>query len=263
MSSRWGALGAMLIVLALVSPACAGATSAVRLTARFDEGAVLGGTSAINAELHIDSARLPSQLTRVRVLYPNGLGLFTSGLGIATCTLAPNVFRAVLVSGPLHGGCPANAVLGYGTVHAEVRLLSGQVVPESATITVLAGPLKPDGLGLVAFVDGQHPFGARLALAGTVSPSRGRFGGTLSVRVPPIPSIADLATVAVTDMHLAIGSRRIVYYRHAGQQRIPYHPAGIGLPTNCPGHGFRFRTQLDFLDGSHARADAIVSCRMF
>lgn len=214
----------------------------------------------MNAAFRVDTRRLPSPVTSVRVWYPRGIGLVTSGLGLASCVRPPEEFVQVLVDRSVTRLCPSNAVLAYGTAHAEVRLLSGQVIPEFATMTVLSGAIGPLGLGLVAYVEGQTPFGARLVYGGEVGAGAGQFGGTLTVRVPAIPSIADLATVAMTDMRLSIGSRRIVYYRHPGRKRGAYHPEGVALPARCPKHGFRFRAVVRFQDGGHARAETVVPC---
>jgi hypothetical protein len=263
---RLGAAGAALAALvALVGtwPAPASAAPAIRLTAGFAAGARLGAGTEMHAELRIDPRRLHAQLTGVRVLYPKGLGLVASGLGLASCTRPASDFQQVLIRGPKLGGCPPNAVLGYGTVEAQVRLLDGQIIPEYATATVLSGPFKQGVLGLVVFVDGQHPFGAKLAYAGELSGATGPFGGAIVVRMPEIPSIADLATLALTDMRLSIGSRRITYYKQVRGRSVPYHPDGIVLPGRCPKGGFRFRTQLAFQDGSHVRADATVGCARF
>ena len=238
----------------------ASADPAIRLTAGFAPGACLGASSEMHAALHIDSGRVRGQLTSARVLYPKGLGLVASGLGLATCTRPQSEFRSVLIRGRGLDGCPPNAVLGYGTARAEVRLLAGQVIEETATLTVLSGPLQLGALGLVVFVDGQRPLGAKLVFAGEVGAGHGPFGGSLAVRLPAIPSIADLATVALTDLRLSIGSRRITYYKRVRGKRVGYHPEGIALPVRCPKGGFRFRAQLGFDDGARLSAETTVSC---
>ena len=259
--SRGGAIvAAALIALGGIWPAATLAAKPVRLTAAFDRGARLGSSSAMYAELAIDSRRLSSPVTEVRVLYPKGLGLVASGLGLAACTRPASDFQQVLISGSGLGGCSPNAVLGYGSARAEVRLGDGQVIPESASLTVLSGPIEQGALGLVVFVDGEHPFGAHLAYAGEVRSGGGRFGGALDFHVPAIPSIADLATVALVNLRLAIGSHAITYYEHVGDSTTAYHPEGIALPGRCPRRGLRFRAQLTFQDGGRAAAETAVRC---
>ncbi len=263
--ARW-ALVAGLVALGGAAPTVSAAAGPIVLTAGFGQGARLGSSTEMHAALKIDTRRLPSPVTAVRVLYPKGLGIVTSGLGLASCVRAQSEFEQVLLSGPgpapQHSlaGCPPNAVLGYGTARAEVRLGDGQVIPESATVTVFAGPLRNGTLGLVAIVDGQHPFGARLVYGGELASARGAFGGALEVRTPAIPSIADLATVAMTGMRLSIGSRRITYYRNSARRTGAYHPDGIVLPDRCPTRGLRFRVRLTFQNGTRAVASTTVGC---
>lgn len=257
------ALAAALVVLSGLAASPASAGPAIRMSAGFAPGARLGASSEMHAELHIDSRRVRGQLTSAQVLYPKGLGLVASGLGLATCTRPASEFEAVLIRGRGLVGCPPNAVLGYGTARAEVRLLAGDIINETATLTVLSGPLQLGALGLVVFVEGQHPLGAKLVYAGEVGAGRGPFGGSLVVRMPAIPSIADLATIALTDLRLSIGSRRITYYKRVRGKRVAYHPEGIALPGRCPKGGFRFRAKLAFDDGARLSAETTVSCARF
>jgi hypothetical protein len=259
--ARWTAVVAAIAVCAWASASQGAAASPrVILRAGFDRGARLGSTSAMYTELTIDPRRLPSPATEVRMLYPKGLGLLTSGLGLVACTRPATDFKQVLIGGYGLGGCSPNAVLGSGTTRAEVRLLDGQVIPEYATLSVLSGPLEKNALGLVALVDGDHPFGAHLAYAGELRSGGAHFGGAMVFRTPAIPSIADLATVALEDMRLTIGSSTLVYYEYRGHRTIRYHPGGIRLPSRCPKGGFRFRVELTFQDGGHAAAGTAVRC---
>src|SRR5215218_325139 len=149
--------------------AAASAAGPVRVTAAFDPDAVLGAPTALDVKLRLDPRRLTTApLTEVRFAYPRNLGLVSSGLGLATCTRSPSDFAKVLIVAPRLGGCSPNAVMGTGTALALVRLAVGQVIREYATVTVLSGPIEHGRLGLVVYVDGQHPFGAKLAFRGEV-----------------------------------------------------------------------------------------------
>ena len=262
---RRSALAAGLVALIVWWPAAGAAAASAgpaRLTAAFGRGARLGGSTALRIGLQIDPRRAPAPLTELQLFYPKGLGLVSSGLGLDSCQRPASDFEQVLIgSTPGLEGCSPNSVLGTGTAVADVRLGDGQVIPEYAGLTLLAGPFAQGALGLVVYADGDHPFGAKLVYAGTVGPPSGSFGGSLLVRVPAIPSLADLATVALLRVQLGIGTRAITYYDHVRSRTGAYHPDGIALPSRCPAHGFRFRAKLTFQDGSHARTDATVSCR--
>jgi hypothetical protein len=262
--SRRSALAAALVALAATWPAAAApAAGPARLTAGFDPGARLGGSTALHLALRIDPRRAHSPVTEVQLLYPKGLGIVSSGLGLASCVRPASDFQQVLIGSDFGlEGCSPNAVLGYGTAIANVQL-GPQTIPEYATLTVLAGAFQHGALGLVVFVDGDHPFGAKLAYAGDVGPPSGPFGGALAVRIPAIPSIADLATVSLVDLRLSIGSHAITYYAHVAKRTGAYHPDGIQLPSRCPADGFRFRAKVTFQDGSHAATDTTVRCARF
>jgi hypothetical protein len=257
---RRAAIAAALIALgALWSPgALAAGPAPVRLSAAFDRGARLGASTALDVELRIDTRRMLSPMVSARLSYPESLGILTSGLGLASCRRPANEFVQIILDDPLR--CPPNAVLGYGTAIADVRLGDGQSIPEYAAVTVLAGPLMRGALQLVAYVEGQHPFGARLLYPGALASGVAPFGGALAVDMPAIPSLEGFATILLVEMRLSIGSRAITYYAHSSRGRTAYHPEGVLLPDRCPRHGFPFRLGLRFEDGSRATAAARVPC---
>lgn len=261
-------VAALVLCAAVVVPAAgtAGAArpprSPVRVTASFDRGAALGGSTAVAVDLRLDPSRLPSvPPTEIRFEYPASLGVVSSGLGIAACTRPPQDFQQVLIAGSQLAGCSPNAVMGYGTALASVRLVqSGQVIPEYATVTLLAGPLERGRLGLVVYIDGQHPFGGKLAFEGSVGDAPPPYGGALAVKLPSIPGIADIATVSLVDLRIVIGSHAIRYYERRGRRVVAYRPDGIALPASCPLGGFRFGAQVVFADGTRRAARSRTPC---
>jgi len=266
--SRRGAVRAVLLALcaagalaAAVGPA--GAAGPIRLSIAFDPDAALGSATALDVTLRLDPRRLTrAPLNEVRFAYPRSLGIVSSGLGLAVCRRPEADFAKVLITGPRLGGCSPNAVMALGTALALVRLTNGQVIPEYATVTLLSGPLERGHLGLVAFVDGQRPFGAKLAFAGDVHGAPAPYGGELTVRMPAVPGLEDLATVSLVELRVSIGSHAIRYYERRGGRRVAYHPEGVLLPTACPAHGFRFRVRVGFSDGSRQSARAVTPCPM-
>lgn len=242
--------------------ASARASGPVRVTATFDRGARLGSSTAVDLTLRLDPRRLTTApLTEVRLAYPQELGLVSSGLGLATCSRPASDFAKVLVSGPLFGGCPANSIMGYGEARAVVRLTqNGQVIPEYATLALLSGPIEAGGLGLVVYVEGRRPFGAELAFAGDVVDAAPPYGGVMTVRMPIIPGIADLATVSLVELRMVIGSHAIRYVRRRGHQLVAYRPDGVELPATCPRGGFRFHAEVRFADGGRRSASSATPC---
>lgn len=263
-SSRHAAALALLAVLCIGGwPALAvAATNPVRVTAAFDRKATLGFATPLDVTLRLDPSRLTTApLTHVTLSYPQELGLVSSGLGLASCTRPASDFAQVLISGPRLGGCPPNAVMGYGDAVAIVRLVDGgQVIREYATVTLLAGPIEDGQLGLVVYVEGQRPFGATLAFAGAVGDAPAPYGGALTVRMPVVPGLQDLATVSLVELRIVIGSRAIRYYERRHGRVVSYYPGGIDLPTRCPRGGFRFRAEVGFADGSRRSAATATPC---
>lgn len=243
------------------APPATAAPAPVRVTAAFDRDAALGSSTALDVRLRLDPHRLTSApLTQVRFSYPRNLGLVSSGLGLATCTRPASDFAKVLIVAPRLGGCSPNAVMGFGTALALVRLSNGQVIREYATVTVLSGSFEHGRLGLVVFVDGQHPFGAKLAFTGEVAGAPAPYGGALTVKMPIVPGLEDLATIALVKLRITIGSHRIRYYEHRRGQLVAYHPDGVELPARCPAHGFRFRAEVRFADNSRRSAVSTTPC---
>jgi hypothetical protein len=263
---RLRAVRAALVVLCaaggLTPTAEAASTAApIRVTAAFDRDAVLGGSTALDVKLQLDPRRLTrAPLTAVRFAYPRNLGLVSSGLGLATCTRPASDFVQVLIAAPRLGGCPPNAVMGYGTALALVRLTNGQVIREYAVVTVLSGPIEHGRLRLVVYVDGQHPFGAKLAFQGEVDGAPAPYGGALTVRMPSVPGLEELATISLVQLRITIGSHAIRYYEHRRGRLVAYRPEGVELPARCPPRGFQFRAEVSFADHSRRSATSTTPC---
>jgi hypothetical protein len=243
-----------------VGTASSAARPPIQVVANFDRGATLGSGTAVDVTLRLDPDLTSAQLTEVRLAYPRSLGIVSSGLGLAPCVRSPEDFARVLLDAPGLAGCPVNAVMGIGTAFALVRLTDGQVIPEYATVTLLSGALEQGRLGLVVFVDGQRPFGAKLAFAGAVRGAKAPYGGTLSVSMPQVPGIEDLATISLVELRVVIGAHAIQYRERRRGRTVAYHPDGVQLPGRCPAGGFRFKAQVGFSDGTRRTATSVTPC---
>lgn len=248
-------------LLGLLAPAASAASGPVSVVAAFDRGARLGSATAVDVALRLDPRRMPlAPLTEVRLEYPRTLGIVSSGLGLAACRRPASDFAQVLIDGPRLGGCPPNAVMGYGSARAIVRLVDGQAIPEYATVSLLSGPLERGRLGLVVYVDGVRPFAAKLAFAGEVRGARAPYGGALAVRMPVVPGIEDLAVISLVELRVTIGSRAIRYRERRGGRIVSYRPEGVLLPGRCPAEAFPFRARVSFADGSRRIATTRTAC---
>jgi hypothetical protein len=206
----------------------------------------LGAPTTVSFGFQItQGAQDPAPLTGVELAYPRGLGLATSGLGLAAC---PPVQLEAL--GP--DGCPANSHVGSGNAVVEIAF-GAELVRETVQLTLLAGPSPNGYLHLLVDARGKFPVEAAVVITAELLP------GHLAITVPPIPSLPAAPYVAVTEMHLTLGGH-LTYYEMVKGRRVAYHPAGVGLPSTCPRGGFRFAATFLLLDGERTGSRAAVAC---
>jgi hypothetical protein len=195
---------------------------------------------------------LPSPMTSIELFYPANLAFALSELGLAQCT-ATTLQR--------HGvpGCPANSVMGYGTASAAVPF-GPIIVRETAHVTVLRAPTEGGHITLLIYVDGQSPVLVPLAIPAAILPAQLPFGGSLSIDVPPVPTLPEAPDAAVVRFRVAIGPQRLRYRERVHGRVIRYQPRGVPLPNRCPRGGFKFAATFQFQDGSRTGARTAVPC---
>jgi hypothetical protein len=142
--------------------------------------------------------------------------------------------------------------MGSGTARIELQL-GETLVKEKVSLTLLAGPSNDGYLHLLLYVSGAYPVEAIVVARAVLLPGR------LSISVPPIPSLPEAPYVSLAQLRITLGGR-LTYYETVKGQRVPYHPAGVGLPQTCPRGGFAFAATFAYLDGSHSRAATAVPC---
>jgi hypothetical protein len=234
---------ALVLCGALPSPSQAAETAA--MAAAFNPEH-LGAHTTVSLGVQVRApGEVPAALKGVELTYPRDLGLATSDLGVAACSAA--TLEAV---GP--AACPANSHMGYGSARVEIPLGPG-IVHETVSLAVLAGP-SPDGyMHLLVCATGIFPVEAIVVIYAELLPGR------LSITVPPIPSLPAAPYVSITEMHLNLGGH-LTYFETIKGRNVPYHPAGVGLPSRCPHGGFPFAATFTFLDGTHSAAHTAVPC---
>jgi hypothetical protein len=247
--------GALLV--AALGGAClsapADAALAVSLNASFTpERLGKPTTIAFGFQIATPSERVPSPLIDVALLYPENLGVASSGLGLATCTQ---------VNLEAHGphGCPINSRMGYGAAVAEVPF-GPRILHERAGLTLLAGPVQNGHLGLLFYAEGVSPIAAQIIFPGLILPAPAPFGGDLNTTLPLVPSVPEAPYVAIVSLHTTIGPNHITYYERIHGRYIGFRPKGIVLPRSCPHGGFPFSAELHFLNGTSAHAHTVVPC---
>lgn len=246
------ALLATICVLCLRSTA-ARADPSVQLTAALTPERLGAGTTIhFGFSVLVPPGQVPTPISQVDLLYPERLGIATSGLGISTCTAA-----VLETQGP--PGCPPNSVMGYGTALVAVPF-GPQLLREEARTTTFMAPVTNGRLGLLFFADGESPVAAALVFPGLVLPAPVPFGGDLNALLPLVPTLPEAPDAALVKLTTTLGPSHITYVEFKKGQTIPYHPQGILLPRTCPRGGFRFAARFVFANGTRASAGATVAC---
>jgi hypothetical protein len=246
-----------LLLAALLGCAClptaATAAQSVKLSAtltpeRLGQGTTIGFSFQIDAP----AGAIPAPLTGVNLRYPENLGVATSGLGLATCSVA-----RVEAFGPNH--CPADSVMGIGSAIAEFPI-GPKIARESALVSIFRAPDENGQIALLLYVTAMNPVGVQIALPSLLLPAAAPFGGSVQIGVPLVPSFPDSPYVAVVQLTATLGPLGITYYERLHGRTIAYHPRGLLLPDSCPPGGFPFAAALSFADGSTASARTAVPC---
>jgi hypothetical protein len=214
----------------------------------------LGGGTTIHFTFTLASSlgQVPSPPVAIDLLYPENLGIATSGLGLANCTVA--ILEA---DGP--PGCPSNSVMGFGSGLVEVPF-GPELLHEKARTTLFMAPLSEGHITLLFFAAGESPVSAALVFPGVVLPADAPYGGDLATTIPLVPSVPEAPDAALVKFTTTLGPSHVTYYEYARGRRIPYHPLGIRLPRSCPRGGFRFGGQFTFQNETQAVAYDTVPC---
>lgn len=244
--ARVALCGAAALALCALLASSASATQTARISAAFvPERLGAPTTATLGFQIVAPAGQIPSPLTGLDFRYPADLGIATSGLGVASCDPA-----RLEADGP--SACPPNSIMGYGSASVEVPL-GGEVVPETATIALVAGPSENGYLRLLVCATGLTPVAARIVMPTLL------IAGHLHISVPLVPSLPEGPDVAVVRAQVKLGGH-LTYYEHIGGRTVAYHPKGVVLPRRCPRGGFRFSATFAFLDGTQTRAQTAVRC---
>lgn len=248
---------ALVLAAVALSPATAHAavsagTSATLNLALVPEQLGHGTTIEFGFTLRGQRAGIPPPVTTITLLYPHNLGLFTSGLGLASCTSA-----ALEALGP--SGCPSRSLMGYGTATGAIQV-GNEVVDEEAVTAVFMAPFDNGEIALSFLLDARMPLQAERIFQGFLQPASPPYGGALTITVPLIESFADGPDVALVKLRSTIGPLGITYYERIHDKFVPYQPSGIMLPRHCPKGGFPFAARFTFAEGQQLTVTKNVPC---
>jgi hypothetical protein len=245
LAHKYAILAATLLLCACLASSAGAAQSATISAGLKPERLGAATTLSLGFQITSHSGEMPSPLTAMDFSYPANLGLATTGLGVAAC--APARLEA-------HGAsaCPPDSIMGSGNGTVEIPE-SGEIIPEGASIALVAGPSRNGDLQLLIAATGISPVAARIVMPTLLA------GGHLNVSVPLIPSLPEGPDIAIVRVHVTLGGN-LTYYERVRGRTVAYHPTGVALPSRCPRGGFRFGASFAFLDGERASARTVVAC---
>jgi hypothetical protein len=181
----------------------------------------------------------PPALKRFRISFPRGAK--TNYRSFPACSPA----RLAARKGP--DACPAGSRIGSGTSSVSALPIFPQ--PIVAKVDVFNGPQKGTGRVLLFLARTTAPVSEQLVFTGLLKPASGRFGYTLDVSVPRIPTLPGSPDASVVAFNTLVQARR---------GAISY----LEAPTSCPRGGLPFAGSFAFADGSTASAAAHLSCTL-
>lgn len=211
-----------------------------------------GTTIEFSIQISAPGKLVPSPLSELDFRYPAKIGLLQSGLGRASCT-------AAVLENLGKGGCPANALMGFGSALLEIQV-GREVVREAGAMSIWMGPVAGEELQLLFYASAATPASEQLVFGGLLEEAGPPFGGSLNTRIPPIPWNPEAPPASIADFTARIGPRNVTYYRRAGAREVPYKPEGLRLPHYCPRGGFPFAGTFTFMDGTTTTARTSVPC---
>ena len=202
-------------------------------------------TLSLGFQISAPAGQVPSPLTGVDFHYPANLGIATSGLGVASCPIAP-----LEAHGP--SICPPNSRMGSGSAFVEIPV-GGEIDTERGNIALVAGPSQNGYIRLLVAATGFTPVAARVVMPSLLQ------AGDLKLTVPLVESLPGAADVSVVRVHVTLGGN-LTYYERRHGKLVPYTPKSVVLPKTCPRGGFKFSATFSFQDGTQAQAARTVAC---
>src|SRR5437763_1731578 len=168
----------------------------------------------------------PSAVRRMRFKFPPGKANWEK---FATCD------PAKLEQRKAPDGCPAGSRIGKGTSVVWARPIVADPIP--VAIDVFNGPAAGKGRTLLFLARSSGAISTQMVLRGVLRRTTGRFGFSLDVAVPQIPTIPGSPDASVVALDTLVQARR---------HGVSY----LEAPRTCPARGFPIAGTFDFADGS-------------
>lgn len=193
-----------------------------------------------------------AELRSFQLQLPPGMGFFSTTLGVATCAES-----VVLADGP--AACPRESLMGSGEVLVQAPF-GPQGLNETAPASIFMTNAIDGHTTMLFYLQASNPVIASLVFPTEVLTPEGSSLSVLDGEVPQIATAPGSGDLAIVELHMNIGPRNILYYKHDHGQVVPYHPAGLAIPERCPSGGFVFGGTFSFRDGSQVQGSTTVAC---
>jgi hypothetical protein len=203
----------------------------------------LGASTALTLAFGFSGGEegVPAPLSEIVVRLPPGLEIHLGG--VETCATSRLRSRGA-------AGCRSGSALGRGHSVLEVHAGS-QTLPEESTIHVFRGPNRGTEPTFEIFGQGETPLDQSTISTAILQPTGARYGSSLTLSIPPIPTVVYEPDASFVSMSMTIGDLAHGPRAHAGT---------IVLPRSCPVGGLPFAASFTFADSSTASAAAKVPC---
>lgn len=205
---------------------------------------------SITAKFTSTAGGPPSQITKLTLYAPAGLGVEARGAGTCTTTTLSE-------HGP--GGCPANSRAGFGGGVGLLELPSG-VIREPYTIDFFFGPREHGHLALLAYASAISPVPVELVVVAREVRAPKPYGLGFSVEIPPIATLPGASLASVESAYATFGAANVAYYETVHGKRTLVHLKGVIVPKKCPRGGFPSQGTIDFADGTSLTVNPTIPC---
>ncbi len=210
-------------------------------------------TVAVGFHIHTPHGEIPPPITKLAISLPAGMGLGTTDLGEATCSIA--VLEKL---GPQ--GCSPNSLMGTGRGLIDAQI-GPEILQEPVALSILMTAAQKEHTTLLMQGVGWSPVSAEAIFTSQLLESDRGYGATLVTEIPLVRPLPGADTyMALTSMATTMGPQDLTYYRRKRGRRVPYKPRGIAIPHVCPRGGYRFRGTFTFLGFAPKSVTSTVPC---
>lgn len=209
-------------------------------------------TVAVGFQIRTLQGTLPPPITKLDISLPAGMGLGTTNLGEATCSIA-----ILENQGP--EGCPPNSFMGTGRGLVEAQI-GREILKEPVALTILMTEAQEEHTTLLLQGVGWSPVAAEAIFTSKLTESAYGYGASLVTEIPLVRALPGGPYMALASMLTTLGPQHLTYYRRKGGILVPYKPRGIVIPSVCPRGGYRFEATFTFLGLPPQTATSAVPC---